>query len=501
MSLIINTPASSASVSGSFALSGVKNHPTVLVLDGSTTLSSVALASQSFGASVNVSALGNGLHTFSVSDGIDSASVAVIINNTPSQPIKELTINSPALSASLSATFVVSGSAGSAWVNCAVWDSASGVKVGVDSTPVSGTYASSVNMGSLSGTRTLIVRGFSVPAGSPGGSQTAVTRVVLVTNNPGSVSTSTAPALVPYYGANGHYIQGGVYSSVPFSTQAALLTNLGLKTYRQDCYDANGMSVLAAVVVPGFSAFGVTVIPCFIPDPSAYGSPSAAEAAAYSLGVTAANKFVGVVAAIEFGNEWDLVCITDNFGTDGNIKSQYGQSITALYMAWMAGFTRGVRSVDTTGQLKIGMNGTYIHFGWLDMIINNTLPNGAASGYMIALDFVTWHYYNTGGDMQSVFGHSGTYNVFNSIAALTSLPVYFSEVGAGNNSSSSATITAYINSQMPEFASHSQVKGWGYYELIDFTDGGYGIYSWNGSTFTAKGFASTLSSFIAANPR
>lgn len=496
MTITISSPASSASISGTAVLAGSKTFPSIAILNGSTTLSSVAVSSISFSVAIVCTTLSAGPATLTVTDGIDSASVPVFINNTVVQPTNEFTVNQPSAGASLSATFAVAGSAGTAWVNIAVWDNATNTKVGSDTTPSGGVYSVPVNMGSLSGSRTLVTRAFSVPAGHSGGSQTAITKVVIVTPNHGSVSTSTAPALLPYYGANLHYNQGGVYASAPFSTQAALMLAIGLKTARQDCYDEPGISVLATTVVPGFSAFGVTTLPCFIPSPS--GSPANAYSAAYALGVYAAGKFMGVVPMIEFGNEWDLVCIN---GSDGVVVTDYNQTNTALYMAFMAGFTQGFRSVDTTKQCLIAMNGTYIHTGWLNMIVNNTLPNGAASGYTIALDTVTWHYYNTGGDMENVHGSTGTYNVFTLLAGVTSLPIYFSEVGAGNNSSSNSTIEAYINSQMPEFASQAQAKGWIWYELFDFTDGAYGLYSVSGSTYTAKGFVPTLTSFIAANPR
>lgn len=216
------------------------------------------------------------------------------------------------------------------------------------------------------------------------------------------------------------------------------------------------------------------------------------------MGVSAANIFAGLVPVIEMGNEFDQACVNSN--VDGTIPSNFSSS-APLYVAYQAGPCNGFRSVDTTGKTKVMLGGiAYIHFGFLDMIVNNIEPNGSAMSTAAAtFDMIAWHYYYTGGNMESVNGLSGTYNIFTSIAAISTKPLYFSECGLGQTSSSTSTSTAegYINQAMPQFVAQSQVVGFNWYELYDSTDG-YGLYNNSG---TAYGWQSTLASFIAANPK
>ena len=94
---------------------------------------------------------------------------------------------------------------------------------------------------------------------------------------------------------------------------------------------------------------------------------------------------------------------------------------------------------------------------------------------------------------------SGNYNIFTSIAKVSTKPLYFSECGIGQPSTSISTSTgvAYVNQAMAQMIAQPQVVGFNFYEMYDFTDG-YGLYNNNS---VAYGWQSTLASFIAANPK
>lgn len=500
MSIIISSPASSASVSGTVALNGVKNHPPVLVKDGATTLSSVALASQSFGAAINTTSFANGSHTFTVTDGVDTATVAVIINNAVTQPATELTINAPVAGASLSATFVVSGSCGSAWVNCAVWDSASGNKVGTDNTPAGGVYASSVNMGTLSGSRTLIVRGFSVAAGQPGGSQTAVTRAVFVTNNPGSVSTSTAPATLPFYGANAHYFQGGVYGT-GIAQQVTDCGYMGITALRQDCNSYADLSAVNGLV----SSFApVKLIPIFNVYPAGT-NESATYATYYTYGQNAATLLAGKVPIIELMNEPEIQYF--NNGPSGN-----GQNITDMSASnsqWPAfrgacrGFLDGFRSVDTTKQTLIAMPSVgWLHYGIIRGLWEGTAPDGSSGNPTCRGDLINHHWYHDFGDIENA-GNTNT-NVLATLQTLFATPVILSEIGI-QFSQTETTFNNYIASQVAFYATHAatyNIKGVSWYEMYNFQfiNGTYmGLYSARGTKNAGR--ADAMKTVIAANPK
>jgi hypothetical protein len=193
-----------------------------------------------------------------------------------------------------------------------------------------------------------------------------------------------------------------------------------------------------------------------------------------------------------------IACVNNN--VDGTVPSNFNSS-APLYVAFQAGLCNGFRSVDTTGKTKVMLGGiAYIHFGFLEMIVKNIQPNGSAMSTAAAnFDMIAWHYYYTGGNMLSVNGLSGTYNIFTSIAKISTKPLYFSECGIGQPSTSISTSTgvAYVNQAMAQMVAQPQVVGFNFYEMYDFTDG-YGLYNNNGAAY---GWQPTLSSFIAANPK
>lgn len=396
-------------------------------------------------------------------------------------------VTSPAQNASATSTFTVSGTAGTQWVNVAVYSGST--KLGADVTPSGGKWSTTVNMGTLAGAQTLTVMAFSVAAGKAGGTSTSASLAVTI-----GATAVTAPAVtkLPYWAVNCHYNQGGIYESMPLSQQTALIQALGASGARQDAYNISNLTTLANIVVPGMAP--VQVIPCYIPSYS--GTVAQIYAAAYADGQAAASLLAGKVPMIEIGNEWNLADIIGN--DQGNLPSQFNETSTAQSMAIMEGFCQGFRAGDPTSQTLLGVNCTYVEFGWLQMIVNNTLPNGSAAGHVINFDVVTWHDYLTGGDMDSTNTPSGVVNVFNGIAALTSKPIYFSECGAGDPSESTSAVEAYIPAQLGEMLAHSQVKGSCWYELFDYTDGTYGLYDANGNI---KAVGTAYKNFVTANPR
>jgi hypothetical protein len=432
-----------------------------------------------------VSACGGG--SGSSTGAVDNAEVNAQKSSTGSTTA--FAVTSPAQNATASSTFTVSGTAGTQWVNVAIYSGST--KLSSDVTPASGKWSTSVNMGTLTGAQTLTVMAFSVAAGKSGGTSTSTSLNLTI----GATAPATpAAGVLPYFGINAHYVQGGLYQSIPLSQQVALMKANGMSTCRQDCYDQPGMTALATTVIPGMK--GITVLPVIAATPSG-SSVSSAYTQGYQLGVAAANTFAGLVPVIEMGNEMDIACVNNN--VDGTIPSNFNSS-APVYVAFQAGLCNGFRSVDTTGKTKVMLGGiAYIHWGFLEMIVKNIQPNGSAMSTAAAnFDMIAWHYYYTGGNMLSVNGLSGNYNIFTSIAQISTKPLYFSECGIGQPSSSISTSTgvAYVKQAMAQMVAQPQVVGFNFYELYDHTDG-YGLYNNSG---VAYGWQPTLSSFIAANP-
>src|SRR5471032_669413 len=425
----VTSPAQNATASSTFTVSGTAGTQwvNVAIYSGSTKLSSdVTPAGGKWSATVTMGTL-TGAQTlmvmaFSVAPGQSggtstSASLTVTIT--------DFAVTSPAQNASATSTFTMSGTAGTQWINVAVYSGST--KLSSDVTPAGGKWSATVTMGTLTGAQTLTVMAFSVAPGQSGGTSTSASLNVTI----GAAAVTTpAAGVLPYFGINAHYVQGGVYQSIPLAQQVSLMTANGMTTCRQDCYDQPGMTALANTVIPGMK--GITVLPVVASTPTG-SSVSSAYTQGYQLGVAAANTFAGLVPVIEMGNEYDEACVNNN--VDGTVPSNFN-STAPLYVAYQAGLCNGFRSVDTTGKTKVMLGGiAYIHFGFLEMIVKNIQPDGSAMSTAAAtFDMIAWHYYYTGGNMESVSGLSGTYNVFTSIAQISTKPIYFSECGIGQRS-------------------------------------------------------------------
>jgi hypothetical protein len=395
-------------------------------------------------------------------------------------------VTSPAQNAAASSTFTVSGTAGMQWVNVAIYSGST--KLGADVTPSGGKWSTTVNMGTLTGAQTLTVMAFSVAAGKAGGTSTSASLAVTIG------AAAVTPPLVtklPYWSVNCHYAQGGWYSKTPIAQQVALIQLIGAEAARQDMYNLQDAQTIAGLI-PQFAP--IKVMPCYIPTYS--GTTAQVYAAAYADGVAIAKLMAGKVPMIEIGNEWNLASI--NGSAQGNLPSQYNQATTTYYQAIQAGFCNGFRANDPTSQTLLAVNTTYVYFGWLSMIVNNTLPNGAPTGYTCNFDVATWHDYQTGGDMANTSTPSGNVNVLQSIKAITSKPIYFSECGAGAPNVAASATNNYIATQIPLMLAEPQVEGVSFYELVDFIDGSYGLAT---STGSIKSQGTALKNLIAANPR
>src|SRR5471032_3360718 len=245
-----------------------------------------------------ISACGGG-SSGSTGSAVDAAEVNAQKNTTGSTTA--FAVTSPAQNATASSTFTVSGTAGTQWVNVAIYSG--GTKLSSDVTPSGGKWSATVKMGTLTGAQTLTVMAFSVAAGKSGGTSTSASLNVTI----GAAAVPTpAAGVLPDFGINAHYVQGGVYQSIPLFFFFKQKTAYEMTTCRQDCYDQPGMTALANTVIPGMK--GITVLPVVASTPTG-SSVSSAYTQGYQLGVAAANTFAGLVPVIEMGNEYDEACV------------------------------------------------------------------------------------------------------------------------------------------------------------------------------------------------
>ncbi|WP_373565425.1 MULTISPECIES: beta-glucosidase [Paraburkholderia] len=324
------------------------------------------------------------------------------------------------------------------------------------------------------------------------------------TTQPSTATASATPLAQPFFGMNGHYMQGGIYESVALATQAAALADLGVRTYRQDVWIPSQVDLLVSTVIPALGP-NVTVLPMIEAypwnDPSLNGQPpteASAYAYAYSLAAYAATKLAGIPMA-EFGNEEDIDTHNAPVVGDGVSISNFDNATFPIWRGSLRGSLDGWRSVDTGHVTKLIANATSggLHFGFLDGLMTGTQPDGSTGHPRITPDVLQWHWYSNGGDFENVTGTTGTYNVPARLKSSYNLPIVFTEIGVGQNNTE-AQAQAYIAKTIPELVaakSTYNVIGFNWYELYDDQSGTFGLLT--GSQVQKPRYA-TLKSVIAA---
>ena len=320
-----------------------------------------------------------------------------------------------------------------------------------------------------------------------------------------TAATSTGPA-IPFYGINGHYVQGGLSQSVPLSTQAASLKDLGVTNFRQDMYSTQDIDTFVSTVIPGLGS-NVQVQPVIIADPwsdpslnGATPTEASAYAYAYTMSAYAATKLAGI-PVVEFGNEYDLDSHNAPIASDGESISDYDNSTFPIWRGSLRGAEDGWRSVDTGHVTKVIANATsgWLHFGFLAGLMTGTQPDGTTGHPTISPDIIQWHWYQDGGDFENAIGNSGTYNVLATLKSTYNLPIIFTEIGSSPDQSTAAQQT-YITQTVAELAAAKaqyNVIGATWYELYDYPNDAFGVLT---SATAQKANYSTLKSIISANP-
>ncbi len=328
-----------------------------------------------------------------------------------------------------------------------------------------------------------------------------------VSSDPRSTTAAASTSKpIPFFGVNAHYIQGGVYSSIPLATQSASMVDLGLTSVRQDVYSNAQIDILANQVMPNVGT-KVNVMPLVIPhpwmDPSLNGrtpTESSAYTYAYNMAAYAATKFKGV-PVVEFGNEYDIDNHNRPVANDGVNVSDYDNTTWPIWRGAMRGSYDGWRSVDKTGQTKIINTAStgFLYLGWYKGMLTGTQPDGSTGHPKVQTDIIQLHWYSDGLDPENTWGKDGTnYNVLKILHDAYNLPIMFTEIGI-NADYSTSMAQAYIAKTIPElYAARStyNVIGFNWYELYDDPSGTYGILTNGGGT---KPVYSAIKSAVAAS--
>lgn len=404
-------------------------------------------------------------------------------------------VTSPAANATVSGTVTVTGTAGSSWVNVAVYDNATGSKISADTTPSNGTFSLSVNTTLLStGSHQFNVIAFSVPAGQPGG--TKATSSVTV-----NVTRATTSSL--FYGMNGHLAYpDGIYHTMSAAAQLALLKDLGVTNYRVDAADGGMAKTIASALTGAFAGSGVAITPVINPISAGWnqnGSESDAYTLGYNLAVAVTTPLKGLVKHIECGNELDATGLI--IGGDGSNTNNYSPSIWPAFRGVIRGMIDGVKAIDSSIQCGVNV-GVPLAYRALQMLWSGITPDGSVSGItgaqQIRWDFTTYHWYESSGDIMCGWRNNACLNVLQVLKDSFNVPIWLTEWGWSGSQDSQAQAASYVAAAMKEYRSIKDTYNIQSIMMYCLIDPAYGLVQNDGVTKNQA--YSTFKQFVAANP-
>ncbi|PRX31997.1 putative glycosyl hydrolase [Paraburkholderia sp. BL18I3N2] len=312
-------------------------------------------------------------------------------------------------------------------------------------------------------------------------------------------TTPTTPATTGkiFYGVNGHFQQGGAYATSSTQTQLAQLQDLGMTIYRSDVSSKAAATALAQIATT-MAAGGVTVYPVLLISPQEYASETASYNAGYALGQQVASAMHA--SYYEVGNELEADTLAGNY--DGTFATDYVNSKFMIARGAIRGMIDGIKSVDTQGKIVMGA-GTWLHWGFDQMLAQGTQPDGTAGHPVVSWDVTAWHWYNDYDDIQNICGGSGCYNVLSKLQAFGK-PIWLTEYGVRPWTATDSQAASYLTggTMMAEYASVASkynLQSIQMYELYDDPAGTYGLLQSDGKT--KKSQYSSVKSFIASHPQ
>ncbi|KAG0191767.1 hypothetical protein DFQ28_010977 [Apophysomyces sp. BC1034] len=295
--------------------------------------------------------------------------------------------------------------------------------------------------------------------------------------------------VLPFYGINGHVNQGGAYA-MPFRQQRALLEDLGIRTYRNDVWDARGARHLAALC-DVLDDSGIVVLPCLTALLPSSDSERAAYDTGFSLGRSCATVLKGRVPVYECGNELETTIVRG----DGDTPQSYDKHRWPAYRGLLRGMVNGVRHVDPAA--KVGVHAGWLHFGALSMLWNGRSPEGLR-GDPLRWDVTMYHWYNDMGDIRDAKG----IDVLGTLRSAFGRPVCITEFGFrpdGNEAHQANYITNEAFSPFLAVRQRYDIHSAALYELFDMTaDNHYGLLDESGRR--KKPAYHALKRFIAKHP-
>ncbi|MDR5822783.1 glycosyl hydrolase [Caballeronia sp. LZ043] len=336
---------------------------------------------------------------------------------------------------------------------------------------------------------------------SPASPSSPASTATPASSPPGEVTSPTNPVSTPrrFYGVNGHNNEGGAYDISSPAVQLAQLQDLGVKYYRNEVYSPGTASKLANIAAM-MDAGGVTVYPVLLMDYRLFANETQAYNAGFALGQQTATS--RRYPYYEVTNEIEAEALNGN--VDGVYPQQYDTGTFRIVRGIIRGMIAGIKSVDTSGKIILG-GGTWLHYGFAQMLAAGMEPDGSISHPTVDWDITAWHWYSEQGDITNACGGTGCHNVLQALNAFGK-PIWLNEIGVRPNYGSDQAIAAYLtgNTMMAQFvalASTYDIESIQTYELYDDPVGGEGNYGLlKNDGVTPKAAYSAYKNFVATHP-
>ena len=312
---------------------------------------------------------------------------------------------------------------------------------------------------------------------------------------------NAAPTTEYFYGVNCHYAYGwNHYGAVAPADLIAQVQSTGLNIIRDNCSSSTQLTRFKQLAQ---AAQGTAVQVYPVLTNSVQADESSSYTASYNNAQTMATSLVGLVHYYEIGNEWENSVSGLFLGGNGDLPSQYSNSVFIRVRGAVRGLIDGVKSVDPNAVI-VSPTGGWLHYGLLQMLWNGTQPDGTSGHSVARWDVTAWHWYSDMNDIENAGNIHA--NVLQVLKTSFGKPIWLTEFGVrpnygdGSEAQKSAFLTGSLGySKWVSVASTYNIQSVLNYEFYDDTSEiGYGLYNLDG--VTPKQRWTDVHNFIIAHP-
>lgn len=212
-----------------------------------------------------------------------------------------------------------------------------------------------------------------------------------VSNDPSTNDQQRTLSRKVGFGANGHPLNHGTYSSMPLEQQLSVVRTLKLGSYRVNVnpsYPENFARLSQLVDLA--AGMNIRILPVIVLPASQYPNESTAYEDARMKVRGLANQFRTRIRVWELGNEYDLYCV--KYNVDGSSPADYDPGKYVVVRGLIRGMRDALDEASTSAQKIVQTSQhtpTSLDSGFLQKLIQDG----------ITFDITGYHYYSSSGQI------------------------------------------------------------------------------------------------------